>query len=85
MLPDIAAVTMYCVAVIFISAMYAFVRVFLDIFIQKALNGFRRSTLLTVVAAQWIVSVCGPGAASVLPDFAIDTLYKPITGHAYRR
>ena len=41
-------------------------------------EGICRLTLLAVVAARWIVSVCGPDAASMLPDFAIDALYQPI-------
>lgn len=76
----IAAATVYCVTVIFNKVIFALVGAFLRISVYKAVNGLHLPTFFTVVAAWWIISIRGPNAASMLPDFATNALYKPHSG-----
>lgn len=72
----IAAATVYCITVIFNKVIFALVGAFLRISVYKAVNGLHLPTFFTVVAAWWIISIRGPNAASMLPDFATNALYK---------
>lgn len=73
----ITAVAAYYIIVIFIKIIIVLVGAFLCIPVYHAVNWLHLPTFFAVVAAWWIMSICGPNAASMLPDFATNALYKP--------